>query len=222
MTSIAELSGYEGGKQITRVSVNDPVAGTSIHWTSPGTKATVITQEPLHQKGQSDCAISYTVSADTSQAAATGSNPAGLPKGVTGVFVKGMVKTSSVPDSAAKYHAQNQGYQTVTEDLGTTIIQGVEAHGIRTTMTIPVGAAGNDQPLVSTQENWISTGDNPKSLLMRHANNDPQFGKSTLELVNLNLDEPDSSVFQPPEGYEIVTQVMHQDPCPSGMTPPAQ
>ncbi|MGA7339808.1 MAG: hypothetical protein WBE72_03385 [Terracidiphilus sp.] len=36
---------------------------------------------------------------------------------------------------------------------------------------------------------------------------------SARELVSLDLSEPHPSVCQPPEGYEVVTEEMHQVPC---------
>jgi hypothetical protein len=45
---------------------------------------------------------------------------------------------------------------TVTEKLGLRNIEGVMAEGTRRTKTIPIGAIGNDRPLVSTSEEWYS------------------------------------------------------------------
>lgn len=99
----------------------------------------------------------------------------------------------------------------VREDLGTDTIMGVEVRGTRITITTPVGRIGNDQPLVRTEERWSAP--SLGGLTLRDINNDPQSGKSTRELVNLDLSEPDPSTFQPPEGYEVVTEEMHQVAC---------
>jgi hypothetical protein len=94
--------------------------------------------------------------------------------------------------------------------LGTQTIQGVVATGIRTTRTTPAGAEGNDAPLVRVTELW-----NAKSLglVVREVREDPVTGKETKELVELSQSEPDPSTFQPPEGYEIVTQELHAVRC---------
>jgi hypothetical protein len=42
---------------------------------------------------------------------------------------------------------------------------------------------------------------------------DPRTGKRTRELVELSQSEPDPATFQPPEGYEVVTQELHEVPC---------
>jgi hypothetical protein len=91
------------------------------------------------------------------------------------------------------------------EDLGTMTIQGVEARGQRWTTTIPVGEIGNDQPLVQTQEDWCVPS---LRLAVRTLSDDPRMGKRTTELVKLDQGEPDSALFLPPEGYEVVTEEM--------------
>jgi hypothetical protein len=97
------------------------------------------------------------------------------------------------------------------EDLGTTTIQGVEAHGWRYTRTTPVGEVGNDQPLVNTQEVWTSP---ELGQVVRSVRSDPRAGTTTKELVSLDLGEPDPALFQPPEGYEMHSSEMHAVTCP--------
>lgn len=98
----------------------------------------------------------------------------------------------------------------VRVDLGTTTIQGIEAHGIRRTGTTPAGEIGNDVPLVRTSEVWSS---NVFPLVLREMSDDPRLGKHTRELVRLDLGEPDVSLFAPPEDSEIVTVGVHQVTC---------
>ena len=97
------------------------------------------------------------------------------------------------------------------EDLGTTTIQGVEAMGSRTTITIPAGAVGNDQPLETTSEIWRAP--TIYNLTLRSVQNDPRTGVMTRELVSLTQGEPDPAIFQPPDGYEIKTTELHKVPC---------
>jgi hypothetical protein len=91
------------------------------------------------------------------------------------------------------------------EDLGTVMIEGVEARGQRWTTTIPVGLIGNNQPLVSIEENWFADGLG-LDFSVRSLRDDPQMGKETRDLVKLDWGEPDPTLFQPPEGYEVVTE----------------
>jgi hypothetical protein len=84
------------------------------------------------------------------------------------------------------------------------------AHEVRTTETTPSGAVGNDAPLVRTHEVWTAK---TIPLLVRSITDDPRTGKQTRELVEFNQGEPDPALFQPPEGYRIVTEEMHPVPC---------
>lgn len=106
----------------------------------------------------------------------------------------------------AKNLAQPAEHRTsTTEDLGVETIEGVEARGRRTTITTPVGLIGNSEPLVSTHESWLSTTMRP-SLAVREINDDPDSGRMTKELTSISLSEPDESVFQFPQGYEVVNR----------------
>jgi len=98
----------------------------------------------------------------------------------------------------------------VREELGTDTIMGVEVRGYRTTVTTPVGRIGNDQPLVSTTETWTAAS---LGITVRQISEDPRMGKTTREMVNLDLSEPEPSVFQPPAGYEVLNEEMHEVPC---------
>jgi hypothetical protein len=102
----------------------------------------------------------------------------------------------------------------IIEDLGTQTINGVEARGHRIITTTPVGAIGNDAPLVSINEMWTATAPGLRGLVARSVMDGPQSGKSTRELTNFTQAEPDASVFQPPEGYEIVNRPAPGSVCP--------
>jgi hypothetical protein len=97
------------------------------------------------------------------------------------------------------------------EDLGSDTIDGVAVQGLRIVRTTVAGAIGNNNPLVTTSESWQAP--NLGGLTLRSVRNDPQEGKSSRELVSLKQGEPDPALFQPPAGYEIVVQEMHQVPC---------
>ncbi len=95
-------------------------------------------------------------------------------------------------------------------DLGSILIQGVEAHGQRITRTIAVGEAGNDQSIVRVEDNWMALS---LGLELRQSTEDPRIGKRTRELVNLTLEEPDPSLFQPPADYKVTTEELHPVAC---------
>jgi hypothetical protein len=91
-----------------------------------------------------------------------------------------------------------------SEDLGTQLIEGVTAHGRRTTQTWPVDSVGNDRPIVSVNEFWTS--EQLGGMLVLSKNTDPRYGETTTTLKNVSLSEPDPSLFQPPPGYQIVDE----------------
>jgi len=114
----------------------------------------------------------------------------------------------------AQLQAQNQRNQIVNEQLGTRTLNGVEAIGTRTTQTIPAGKQGNDMPLVITNETWRARA---LDLTLFASREDPRTGKSTFEYTELNLGEPDPSLFTPPAGYTI--EETHPGVIVEGVTP---
>ncbi len=87
------------------------------------------------------------------------------------------------------------------EDLGTQVIEGVEAKGERITETIPEGAQGNDRPIQITQEIWRTVA--TPSIVLMSINNDPRYGETVIHLTNLVLDEPPAELFQVPADYTV-------------------
>jgi hypothetical protein len=87
-----------------------------------------------------------------------------------------------------------------TEQLGMQTIAGVQADGTRTTVRIPTGQVGNQNPLVIVTERWYSQ-DLQATVLARHS--DPRFGSSSWQLTNVQQVEPPASLFQIPSGYTI-------------------
>src|ERR1022692_2649199 len=87
-----------------------------------------------------------------------------------------------------------------TELLGRQTIEGVPADGRRTTVTIPAGQAGNDQPIVTVVENWYSP-DLQTTVLSRHS--DPRIGETVTRLTNIGRGEPAHTLFEAPADYKI-------------------
>jgi hypothetical protein len=77
-------------------------------------------------------------------------------------------------------------------------------------MVIPVGQIGNDRELVTTNEIWTAAN---LGIPVREVNDSPQGGKTTTEVVSLDLSEPALPTFQPPEGYEVVIEELHKVTC---------
>jgi hypothetical protein len=204
MTSTTEVQGVNGHGTFTHVNVNDPVAGTQSMWSSVDKKATVYKLPPLDQRHGCWSTDSGHFRSSWSSGDSTSTRVQG------GIIGTGGQGAGGGGGSAAPVPAVMHRPPPAREDLGTTTIQGVEAHGYRTTTTIPAGEQGNDQPLVTTREVWLAPSFNRA---VREVIDDPRMGKRTMELVNLTQSEPDLSVFQPPEGYEVVIEEMHEVPC---------
>ena len=90
----------------------------------------------------------------------------------------------------------------VEEQLANRTIEGVVASGIRRTTTIPQGAIGNEQPIKIVSEEWTSV---DLQVLVLTDVNDPQTGRSTYRLTNINRAEPAPALFNVIGDYKIVT-----------------
>lgn len=88
----------------------------------------------------------------------------------------------------------------VKEDLGTQMVNGVQATGTRITRTIPAGAMGNAQPIQVVRETWIST-DLQAPVMIKTS--DPRFGTTVTQLTNITRAEPDPTLFQTPADYTV-------------------
>lgn len=119
-------------------------------------------------------------------------------------------RTASPVDSTLLPGPNSDQRNTAHEDLGADNIMGVEVRGSRITATTPAGAQGNDEPLVSTTEMWMAPS---LGLTLRSISDDPRMGKSDREVVSLELNDPDPSIFQPPAGYQLDADVMQPVPC---------
>ncbi|HZU24712.1 MAG TPA: hypothetical protein VFA04_04270 [Bryobacteraceae bacterium] len=100
-----------------------------------------------------------------------------------------------------KLAAESGSGNARTEDLGTQNIEGVPAHGTRTTITIPAGAMGNEAPIQTASERWYSPDLQTVVLATVH---DPRMGDSTYKLTNIVLAEPAESLFEVPAGFQVV------------------
>jgi hypothetical protein len=88
----------------------------------------------------------------------------------------------------------------VKEQLGKQMIEGVEAEGTRTTVTIAAGEIGNERPIEIVSERWYSP---ELQLVVMTRNSDPRTGETTYKLTNINRSEPAKSLFEVPSDYTI-------------------
>jgi hypothetical protein len=90
--------------------------------------------------------------------------------------------------------------EATTTSLGSQTVSGLPAQGTLTTRTIPVGAVGNEKPIVITVERWYSP-DLQMNVLIKRS--DPRSGDSVFQLMNVVRTEPDASLFQVPPDYAV-------------------
>ncbi len=178
----------------------DPVEGTRAHWDSQTMKAGVIKMPP--RENRFGCWINSTGNFNMSFG----------PKPSQGLVPRPLSVRSGANVGYSTGPATRTGTKPPlrTEDLGTSSIAGLEAHGRRATVTTAIGQVGNDKPLVRVNETWFAPG---IAIPLRQIIKDPLSGTETREVVSLDLSEPPSSTFQPPEGYEIQIEEMHEVPC---------
>ena len=88
----------------------------------------------------------------------------------------------------------------VVEQLGTKVVEGVQAEGTRTTLTIPAGQIGNDKPIQIVDEVWRS----PELQVIVHSeHSDPRMGNTVYSLQNISRSDPSPALFQVPADYTI-------------------
>jgi len=88
----------------------------------------------------------------------------------------------------------------VNAQLGKQFIEGVEAEGTRSTITIPAGEIGNERPIEIVSESWYSA-ELQMVVMTRHS--DPRSGETTYRLTNINRSEPAKSLFEVPVDYTV-------------------
>lgn len=89
----------------------------------------------------------------------------------------------------------------VRSPLGNREIEGLQAHGERTTWTIAAGRIGNEKPIVITRDVWTS----PELMLtVLSVDNDPRSGETRYRLANLRRGEPDAALMRVPSEYTVL------------------
>ena len=188
-------SALTGRSALTFYQVSDPVTHTSERWDSESKKVTVTVLPPKDQ--QRGCWVNDSGNSHFSYGAEPEEQSARKPNAP---------KRSATAMPVAISSAPKESY----EDLGTQTIQGLQVHGYRGTLTVPAGQMGNDQPLITTSERWRSE---VYGIDAREITDDPRQGKTTKELTNFSAGEPDSALFQIPDGYEVLTDQLHRVSC---------
>ena len=85
------------------------------------------------------------------------------------------------------------------EPLGTRVIEGVEAEGVRVSSSVPAPAGGG-QPGRVVYERWYSH-ELRRDVLIKCS--DPRFGEAVYRLTGIKRGEPSPDLFTVPAGYRI-------------------
>jgi len=99
-----------------------------------------------------------------------------------------------------RQHMRTPVAPPVTESLGKQIIEGVEAEGTRSTVTLQAGLIGNERPVSIVSERWYSP---ELQIVVMTKQSDPRFGETTYRLTNINRSEPARTLFEVPADYTI-------------------
>jgi len=112
--------------------------------------------------------------------------------------------SETVPPPPMTFHKRiliNDPAEGKTEDLGSQMIEGVLANGVRTTRTIPAGQIGNEKPLSIVTEVWTSP---ELKTVVYSKRTDPRMGEQIFRLTNIVRAEPDPSLFTVPANFKIL------------------
>jgi hypothetical protein len=196
--SMAEMQGHN----ITSTHVMDPVSRTTTIWMSQGKQATRIHLPDLRGPAQSGGAAQQ-----------SGPIVMGLGSGSIGAVSSPTIRTGGIGTgsgtagivtmTAGSVRDPNLRPERKTEKLGGKTIAGVYAEGTRLTVTYPVGFFGNDKPIITFHETWMSS---DLRLVVLSVDDDPRTGARITEVTSLDRGEPNPALFQVPEGYTIRDQ----------------
>jgi hypothetical protein len=78
---------------------------------------------------------------------------------------------------------------------------GFWASGTRSTVTIPAGAAANNQPIQIVHEQWCPS---DLGVVVQSTASDPRYGTTTYNVTQVQPGSQNPALFQVPEGYVIV------------------
>lgn len=100
------------------------------------------------------------------------------------------------------------------QQLGTKAVEGVQADGTRTTLTIPAGQIGNDNPIQIVDEVWRSP---DLQVIVHSEHSDPRMGTTVYSLQNISRSDPSPTLFQVPSDYTVTDSPVFQ----KALAPPA-
>jgi len=116
------------------------------------------------------------------------------------------VKITPQPFCRSYFNRFRQSSRNQWEDLGSQMISGVEAQGLRITRALPGIGGKEGQPPSSTEEIWCSEG--LAAIVMRVMVSTPGGHRQETLLKNIDRREPDAALFEIPSDYTIEERAM--------------
>jgi len=127
--------------------------------------------------------------------------PAPPAPGAKGIVVSSGVDLALPSTVEILAQATQEPVKPQTESLGKQMIEGVEAEGTRTRLTIPAGQIGNELPIEIVSERWYAPS---LGVVVMTRHSDPRSGETIYRLTNINRSEPAHSLFEVPSDYKLV------------------
>lgn len=190
-----------GGEPQQAIFISDPVAGTSY---SLDPKTQIARKlPPMRFKIQGAQGSSNVKGQATAGANETPTGRVAFDfdrhDNLIGVRTDGQIKRQ-IESGVALGWLDKKNPTAKTEQLGKQNINGVEADGVRTTVTIAPGEIGNEQAIEIISERWFSP---ELQVIVKTRHFDPRFGENTYQLIEINRAEPARELFEVPAGYKI-------------------
>jgi hypothetical protein len=110
------------------------------------------------------------------------------------------IQAETAAGSTYVFRRSGPSENEVKEQLGKQIIEGVEAEGTRTTITIPAGEIGNEKAIDIVSERWYSP-ELQTVIMSKHS--DPRSGETSYRLTNISRLEPAKTLFEVPGDYTV-------------------
>jgi hypothetical protein len=196
-----------GEEPFKTIFINDPVAGVTFALDSrshTAHKSVPFTFEFNTKKGEGE---QFEFKVAPGSAGASGNMVVTAPLGgVAGTRVdhppmdQFTLRTDGGVAETFVFRSKPTNANEVKENLGKQNIEGVEAEGTRTTVTIAAGEIGNERPIEIVSERWYSP---ELQLVVMTRHSDPRTGETTYKLTNINRSEPAKSLFEVPSDYTI-------------------
>jgi len=184
--AIRAIGPLANGQMPQAVFINDPVAGVSYML------------EPNSRVARKMMPMRFEFKFDT-DVDKLRDNREGLPDGPPETFTV-QIAQPQVGADLNTGTAISMERRPKAESLGKQTIEGVEAEGTRTTITIPAGEIGNERAIEIVSERWYSS-ELQTVVMTKHS--DPRFGETVYRLTNVSRGEPDKTLFQVPSDYTM-------------------